>query len=283
MSPRADLHLHTFHSDGTFSPEEVVGRAKGLGLAAISITDHDSVAGLPAALKAAGNGLEVIPGVELTVVFKERELHLLGYGIRPEDPPFQDFLNRMHRYRKDRIRAMIERLNSKGIPVTYEEVEAIARGGAIGRPHLAQALMARGAVRTFEEAFERYLGDHAPCFVKGATLTVPEAVRLIRQAGGVSILAHPYRLIQESWIPEFVEAGIQGIEVFHPDHSAAVVEHYLALTKKLNLLVTGGSDCHGLRRSSGPTIGTVTVPYEEVERLKAVINNWGQTPTVENF
>ncbi|MBI1952953.1 MAG: PHP domain-containing protein [Candidatus Omnitrophica bacterium] len=279
---RADLHLHTFHSDGTFSPEEVVRRAAALNLAAISVTDHDSTAGLPAAFKAAGDKLEILTGVELTVVFKARELHLLGYGFDPADETFRAFLGRMRQYRQDRIRAMIDRLKTKGIEVTFEEVQAAAGQGIIGRPHLAQVLVERGLVRGLDEAFERYLGDRAPCFVKGATLTVPNGVKLIRDAGGAAVLAHPFRLIQESWLPELADCGVQGIEVFHTDHSAAVAKRYERLARELDLLVTGGSDCHGFRKSSGPTLGTVTVAYDRVERLKAVIHKRGQTPPVEN-
>lgn len=264
-----DLHLHTYHSDGTFSPEEVIRRAKRLGLVAISVTDHDTISGLRAARKAADGDLEIVTGVELTVRFKDRELHVLGYGFRDDDSNFNSLLQEKQAERKGRIQAMIERLNAHGVAVTLEEVRTVLGSGeSVGRPHLAQVLVDRGVVRSLEEAFKRYLGDHAPCFVKKATLTVSEAGQRIRQAGGVAVLAHPHRLVEDAWIRELVAEGIQGIEVFHPDHSARVSRHYLEIAEKLKLLVTGGSDCHGLRKTQGPLIGSVQVPYEYLERLK---------------
>ncbi len=268
---KADLHTHTFHSDGTFSPEELVSRAQAAGVSILSITDHDSVAGIEAAIRAAGSGLEIIPGVEITVVFEGRELHLLGYGINPADRDFLSFLEQMQVYRTGRIRKMIEQLNGRGIPVTFEEVAAIAGKGAIGRPHLAEALVNRKAVKTLQDAFQEYIGDHAPCFVKGATLTVAEAVKLIRSAGGVSSLAHPYHIVEDGWIPGLVSQGIEGIEAYHSDHSPVIAQRYRQTAEQHGLLVTGGSDCHGFRRGKGPLVGTVAVPEECVIRLKEAI------------
>lgn len=269
--PRADLHLHTLHSDGTFTPEEVIARAKGLGLSTIAITDHDSVEGVKEAIQQAGDSLEVIPGVELTAAFQQREIHILGYGFQVDHPEFGAFLNRMQIYRRDRIRAMIDRLRQRGVEISFEEVLRVGAEGSLGRPHLAQAMLQRGVVRSFEEAFERYIGDDAPCFVKGATVTVPEAVERIRLAGGVAVLAHPYRLVQDSQIPELVAAGIRGIEAHHPDHSASVAKRYRAIAEEHRLLVTGGSDCHGFRNSRGPLIGSITIGSEDLERLKGAI------------
>ena len=266
---RADLHLHSDYSDGTFSPTEVVKRAKRLGLAAISLTDHDTLAGLPEAMEAAGPGLEVVPGVEMTALFRDREIHILGFGLRLDDPEFSDFLKQMHAYRLDRIRKMIGRLAAHGVTISFEEVNAAAGRGTIGRPHLAELIVKKGAAVSFQDAFQKYIGDQAPCFVKGATLTVPEAVRLLRAAGGVAVIAHPYRLIEDSWIPELIAAGIQGIEAYHSDHDPSVAERYRKMAEELHLLWTGGSDCHGDRKEKGPLIGTVSVPYEVVERLKA--------------
>lgn len=276
MERRADLHIHTHHSDGTFTPEEVVRRAKSLGLSAISITDHDTVAGVSAAKAAAGQDLEVIPGVELTAAFQgagpsqDRELHILGYFLRWEDPSFVDFLTRMQAYRLQRIQAMIARLREEGAAaVTLEEVRSVAGAGTLGRPHLAQVLVSRGIVSSLQQAFDRYLGDNAPCFVKGAPLTVPKAVQIIQAAGGTAVLAHPHRIVKDSWIPGLVAAGIQGIEAYHSEQSAPVAKRYEKIAREHQLLVTGGSDCHGFRKSKGPLIGSVTVPYAAVERLKA--------------
>ncbi len=275
---RIDLHLHTDHSDGTFTPGEVVRRARTAGLSAISITDHDGIGGIAAARQSAGNSagaaepLEILSGVELTAVSHDRELHVLGYGFREDDPALNRHFQSAQDRRQSRIQRMIERLNAAGVPVTQEEVRRIAGNvDSIGRPHLAEALVKRGAVGSLNEAFDRYLGDRAPCFVRSATLTVSDAVRLIRQAGGVAVLAHPYRLVEDEWLPELVQEGIQGIEAFHSDHDAQTAQFYRRAAAELGLLVTGGSDCHGFRKSKGPLIGTVEVPYDLLERLKEVI------------
>jgi len=268
----ADLHTHTFHSDGTFSPEELVRRAKGKKLSLLSVTDHDSIAGVEAAIRAAGSDLEILPGVELTVAFKNRELHVLGYGIRIDDSALTAFFAKMQIYRQDRIHKMIDRLRERGVEVSFDDVAAVAGQGSIGRPHLAEVLVKRGAVRSLDEAFQKYLGDNAPCFVKGATLTVAQAVELIHAGGGISSLAHPHRIVDDSWVPELAAAGIQAIEAFHSDHDAAVTDHYRQMAKRHNLLVTGGSDCHGHRKNKGPLLGSVTLPYSPyVEQLKEAI------------
>lgn len=271
MTPRRiDLHLHTHFSDGTFTPEEVIRRAIEAGLSAISITDHDTLSGLAPARAAAGTAIELIPGVEITVAFRDRDLHLLGYGFREKDPALNRFLQDARIRRHGRIRTMVDRLKERGVEVTFEEVLAVAgNGDSMGRPHLAEVLLRKGVVGSMPEAFDRFLGDRAPCFVKQATLTVSEAAQMIRQAGGVSVLAHPRRLVEDEWIPELVAAGIQGIEVYHPDHTPAVAEMYRRMATTLGLQITGGSDCHGARKIGGPAIGTVPVSYELLERLKA--------------
>ncbi|MCM8794845.1 MAG: PHP domain-containing protein [Candidatus Omnitrophica bacterium] len=271
MALKVDLHSHTFYSDGTFSPEELVGRAKKAGLSVLSITDHDSMEGIPAAVKSAAGDLEILPGVELTVAFRDRELHILGYGIDPRNTPFISFLKRMRAKRTDRIRKMIEKLKAKGIQISFEEVKAAAGNGAIGRPHLAEILLKKRYVPSFQEAFQQYIGDRAPCFVKEATLTVPEAVELVRSAGGVTSLAHPYRIVEDAWLPELIAAGIQGIEVYHSEHPETVSAIYRKFAEDNGLLITGGSDCHGFRKEPGPLIGTVFLPEEDFFRLREAI------------
>lgn len=267
-----DLHLHTHHSDGTFTPEEVVRRAKSLKITTLSITDHDTLSALPAARQAAGEDLEILTGIELTATSHDRELHVLGYGFRDEDPAMREYTRRAKERRHNRIQLMVEQLNARGVEVTRAEVEKVAgEGTSIGRPHLAEVLMKKGVVHSLNEAFDRYIGDHAPCFVRDAILTTADAARLIRQAGGVAVLAHPYRLVEDDWIPELAADGIQGIEAYHSDHDPSVTRHYRQIAEKLNLMTTGGSDCHGFRKSKGPLIGTVKVPDNCLEELKQAL------------
>ena len=267
--PRADLHSHTTFSDGTSSPAELVEQAVAAKLAAIAVTDHDCVDGVAPAVAAAGGRVEVIAGVELTVAFRHVELHVLGLFVDPGSPAIQERLAAFRAARKTRLAQMIERLAAYDVSVTLEEVLALSEHGAAGRPHLAQTLVRRGYVKTPEEAFARFLGDDAPCFVRGATMTPAMAAALIRDAGGVSALAHPARFVPDAWLPELIADGIQGIEANHPDHSHATAERYRQYAQKHHLLVTGGSDAHGAWKTKGPVIGAVTIPYADVERLKA--------------
>lgn len=268
-SGRADLHSHTTFSDGTMSPAELVEQAVAAELAAIAVTDHDCVDGVAPAVATAAGRVEIVPGVELTVAFRGVELHILGLFIDPTSPAIQTRLAKFRTARETRLAQMIDRLNTYDIVLTLEEVLALSDHGAAGRPHLAQALVRRGYVKTPEEAFERFIGDHAPCFVKGATMTPAMAAALIREAGGVSSLAHPARFVPDDWLPELIGAGVQGIEAYHPDHTNTRAERYRHYADEHGLLVTGGSDAHGTWKTKGPTIGCVTIPYADVERLKA--------------
>jgi len=262
------LHLHTTFSDGTSSPADLVRQAQEAGLAAIAVTDHDCIGGIPEAVAAAGNALEVIPGVELTVAHREVELHVLGLCMDPAAAHLPERFARMRAARELRIQQMILRLEAHGVSVSWEEVLQVSGLGVPGRPHLARVLVQRGYVATPEEAFDRYLGDRSPCFVKGATLTPATAVEFIRSAGGVSVLAHPARFVPDAWLPELVAAGIQGVEAYHPDHGAAVARRYRRYAREQGLLVTGGSDAHGTWKANGAVVGSVTVPYSCVEELK---------------
>jgi len=250
----------------------VVHHAKIRGLAAISITDHDTLAGLAEARAVAGADLEILTGVEVTALFRDREVHLLGYGF---DEMAHDLLAHFERSRirrRERMQAMIQRLRECGVEVTFEEVQAVVGPrSSMGRLHLAEVLVQKQAVHSLSEAFERYLGDDAPCFVKSTTWTVPQAVQAIRGAGGIAVLAHPHRLVQDPWLPELVAMGVEGIEVYHSEHPPHAVEHYLKVAERLGLIITGGSDCHGLAKANGPLIGTVPVPYSIFEKLKESI------------
>lgn len=265
----ADLHLHTRFSDGTYAPEEIVAEALKHGLAAIALTDHDTVEGCaPAAAACVAAGIEFLVGVELTAEQDGRELHILGYGMDATSPEFLQALAKFQNVRQQRIREMVARLNELGIALEAEAVFALANCRAPGRPHVARALVAAGGCASLDEAFERFLKKHRPAWVPKFRISAAEAIELIHQAGGAAVLAHPALNRVDDLIPGFVAAGLDGIECFHTKHPPATRERYIGLANRLGALITGGSDCHGMNKGK-PLIGTVRLPYERFEQLKA--------------
>jgi 3',5'-nucleoside bisphosphate phosphatase len=264
-----DLHLHSHFSDGTYVPAELVAQARRCELAAIALTDHDSVEGCAATARAcAVAGLEFIPGTELTAEQDGDELHLLGYFIDTQNPTLLTQIARFQAVRQNRIREMVARINRLQVPLSVDAVFALANCRAPGRPHVARALVAAGLCGTLDEAFERFLKKNRPAWVPKFKMGGKEAVDLIHQAGGVAVLAHPGLNRTDAVIPTMVEAGMDGIECYHTKHSPADLERYLDLATQFHLLVTGGSDCHGLSKGK-PVMGTVKVPYEHLEKLRA--------------
>jgi hypothetical protein len=265
----ADLHLHTYFSDGTFSPEELVGHGHRLGFAALALTDHDSVEGcarMTAACAAAG--IDFIPGTELTAEHNDTEIHLLGYYLDTENQTLLTEIAKFQAVRQNRIHEMVSRLNGLKVPLKVESVFALANCKSPGRPHVARALVKAGLVGSLDEAFERFLKKNRPAWVPKAKMSALEAVELVHQAGGLAVMAHPGLNRTDDVIPVLVEAGLDGIECFHTKHSTAASERYLEIADKFHLLITGGSDCHGFSKGK-PLIGTVKLPYEHVEILKA--------------
>lgn len=265
----ADLHLHTSFSDGTYVPEELVSHAHRCGLAAIALTDHDSVEGcVRAALACVAVGIEFISGTELTAEQEGNELHILGYCLDTQNPRLLTEIAHFQTVRQDRIREMVARLNHLKVPLSAENVFALANCRAPGRPHVARALVQAGLCSSLDEAFKRFLKKNRPAWVPKFKMSAADAIELIHQASGVAVLAHPGLNQTDQVIPGMVEAGLDGIECFHAKHSTATAEHYLELADRFHLLVTGGSDCHGLNKGK-PLIGTVRLPYQHVEQLKA--------------
>ncbi|MFA5142721.1 MAG: PHP domain-containing protein [Candidatus Omnitrophota bacterium] len=265
----ADLHIHTNFSDSTFSPEEVAVVAAERGLSAVAICDHDSVYGIePCAAAAAPLGVEVIPGIELTVEKDDAEVHILGYFVDTGAGWFLKKLQDMREARVDRINKMVEKLNSAGINVKAEDVFKIAGNGTVGRLHLAKAIIKTGKVRTLRDVFARYIGFQKPCYVPHVKFSPREAIEMLLKAGGVPVLAHPGIMNKDEYIPELIGYGLRGIEVYHTDHKSNTVKHYEELALEHGLAATGGSDCHGLGKGR-VLIGMVRVPYDLVEKLKA--------------
>jgi 3',5'-nucleoside bisphosphate phosphatase len=265
----ADLHLHSHFSDGTYGPAELAAHAQRCRLAAIALTDHDSVEGCPETARAcAAAGIEFVAGTELTAEQEESELHLLGYFIDIQNRTLLTRIAKCQAVRQDRIREMVARLNRLKVPLSAEAVFTLANCRAPGRPHVARALVQARLCSSLDEAFQRFLKRNRPAWVPKLKMSAGEAIDLIHQARGVAVLAHPGLNRTDDVIPILVEAGLDGIECFHAKHSTATSEHYLELADRFNLLVTGGSDCHGLSKGK-PLIGTVKVPYQHVEKLKA--------------
>lgn len=264
----ADLHVHTLYSDGTFTPAQLIAEAKSAGLSCVSVVDHDTVEGLdPCLAIAKTEGIEILPGIELTAENNGSEVHILGYLIDHKSKSLQSKLEHLKEVRVDRVHKIVEKLGKLGICLDPEIVFELAQEGTVGRLHIARAMVESGAVDNIYEAFQKYIGDKGPAYVCGFRFTPKEAVKFIRDLGGVPVLAHPYVLKDDDLIPQFVEYGIMGLEIYYPEHSQSLVNFYLDLAKKYNLLATGGSDCHGAAKPD-VRIGCVRIPYELVEKLK---------------
>jgi predicted metal-dependent phosphoesterase TrpH len=263
-----DLHVHSTASDGRNTPAEVVRLAVELGLSAIALTDHDTTAGLPEARSAAaGTGLKVLDGIELSSESDVGEVHVLGYCIDLAHAGLQSMLSRLRDARVDRARQMVDKLRELGVVITWERVQAFAGEGAVGRPHVAMALQEAGRVRTLGEAFDRWIANDGPAYVPRFRLTPEEAIALIREAGGLAVLAHPALSNNLSLVPQLAGAGLSGLEVYYPDHSPSDREKLLGLCQQYGLFPTGGSDFHGLTHDGHAPMASVAVPPEVVERL----------------
>ena len=260
-----DLHAHSTASDGSRAPADVVREAKRIGLAAIALTDHDTVAGIAEATAAAEElGLRVVPGVELSAVEGDVETHILGLHLS-DTRELEAKLIALRDMRRTRAERMVVRLNELGVRIDFAAVLEQAAGGAIGRPHVARAMIAEGWAVDFRDAFERYLGNGRPAYVTKERLAVSEATALIHRAGGLAILAHPSHSGTRERIAAFVEQGMDGIEVRHPSHSAEDTARLAALVEHFSLVPSGGSDWHG--SADGPrTLGMMRVPADWLRR-----------------
>lgn len=263
---RIDLHAHTTFSDGDLAPDALVRRALARGISALSITDHDSIEALPLARVAAGSALELIPGIEISTSQTGLDLHILGYYIDVGNRELGSRLARFRDERTERMQLMIERLHELGIPVEAEEVFGNAGHGVVGRPHLAEVLVRAGHAENADDAFRRLLGSRGLAFVPRPAFPASEAIALIREAGGVPVLAHPGPGLVDSVVEGLAASGLAGLEVWHPQHGSLTVRRYHALAERLGLIETGGSDFHGEGRSAD--LGDVPVPERVLLPLK---------------
>ncbi len=270
---KVDLHLHSTVSDGRLSPAEVIRKSAEAGLTAISLADHDTVDGVVPALEAAKAfpQLKVIPCVEISTDVPEGEIHVLGYFIDYTSPELQANLRRMRHSRQERAQGMIAKLKNLGLPIEWERVKEIAGGGSIGRPHLAQAMLEKGYIASFKEAFTKYIGGGGPAYVARDKMTPVEAVELILQASGLPVLAHPLTINDpEAIIIELKAAGLVGIEAHYGGYTAEEIHKLVSLAKRYGLIATGGSDYHGIDASTETMIGGADVPIESAEQLIAL-------------
>jgi predicted metal-dependent phosphoesterase TrpH len=267
---RVDLHIHTTASDGTLTPTEVVRLALQNGLSAIAITDHDTTEGLEEALTAAeGTGLEVVPGVELSAEHASGEAHILGYFVDCRDEALQEMLGVLRRARRERAQKMIWKLAGMGVTVSWGRVQEIAGDrSAFGRPHIAEALRERGYVDSINDAFCRYIGLDGPAYVARYKLTPAQAVEIIRAAGGLPVLAHPWR--QRDMVVRLSACGLVGLEAYYPRYSDEERRELVSLGEQYGLVVTGGTDFHGYEDNGDLTVGDVAVPLDTLERLRAL-------------
>ncbi|HKQ34213.1 MAG TPA: PHP domain-containing protein [Nitrospiraceae bacterium] len=274
---RLDLHLHTTHSDGSLSPAEVLRLAHKAKVTALAITDHDIVSGIPEAVAAGTElGIEIIPGVEISSSLGNSELHILGYYIHWQNPELNRRLSFLRESRHNRNPQIIERLRSLGLDITYQEVRALAGTESVGRPHIARLLMDKQYVTSAKDAFDRYLAEGRPAYVARELPNPADAIAWIRAAGGVAVLAHPtWTKVSGEGLRTLVTAlkgeGLGGVEVHYSTHTKRQTEEYLDLAKQLNLLITGGSDFHGITKPDievGIGRGDLKVPERLLGPLK---------------
>ena len=255
MRAYADLHLHSNASDGDLKPSELVCRAQSIGLKTIAITDHDTLSGVPEAIRwGKENNVSIIPGIEISALYDPGTMHILGYF--PAYPQgLEERLSFIQEARRKRCPRIIEKLNALGLPVTLDEVTAISRDAQIGRPHIAKALINRGIVKNFREAFFRYLAKGKPAYVEKEKMTIEDSINLIRKYRGLAVLAHPFTLDLEPYelrllINSLKLIGLQGIEIFYPEHTKAQKKLYTSIADNLGLFITGGTDYHGPGRNN---------------------------------
>lgn len=261
---KSDLHIHTNYSDGVFAPEKIVDAAINVGLDAIALTDHDNVLSYIVAQdyikqlkKENKKTVEVIQGVEINTMYKNYEIHILGYFMDVEDNDFKTLIKNQQSARIKQTKEIVTLLNKKeGIKVKFEDIKnQVAEGGSIGRPHIAKAITSAGGTGSVMEAYSKYINDNSSVYVQRKTVTPYDAVEVIYDAGGIPVIAHPHDLdIAEKLIKDLMHCGLRGIEAYHRKHSPAIVEYFSSMAEELGLIVTGGSDFHAPNIMNGQII-----------------------------
>lgn len=271
MHRKADLHIHTYFSDGAYSPEQIVINARQKGLDIISITDHDTVDGLERAVHAGKKyGVEVIPGLEISTEVQGDEIHLLGYFIDYNNIELDKYLTFFKEERYHRAKRIVKKLNDIGVKITIEDVKKFSKFSAIGRPHIALAMLDAGYIKNFYEAFSRYIGDYGPAYEKKIHFSLESAVKLINDSGGLSFIAHPANM-KESVISQILDIGIDGIETVHPSHSKMKQKFYKGIVSQYCLLQSGGSDFHGGEKNDESNFGEYFITDSSIDAMKQML------------
>ncbi|MCE1246261.1 MAG: PHP domain-containing protein [Firmicutes bacterium] len=274
-----DLHTHTNASDGTLSPEQLIHKAVNCGVRLLSITDHDSIAGIKRATEAVKNyRIDFIPGVELSADYEQDELHILGYFINPDNPEFSNALESLRVERMERIDKILAKLEEFGVNPGRANVDKFAEGESIGRPHIARAMQEAGFVGSVYDAFQKYLKKGCPCYVPRRKLTPAQTVKLISDTGGIPVAAHPGLMNNFTGVfKELMDAGLKGIEAFHPEHTVQQMDYFFQLAKENNLIVTAGSDYHGPVPGKISSLGMTGLSNEVIQEIYNLYHKMNKT------
>lgn len=266
---KIDLHIHTTYSDGTYTPKKIIQAVRDLEFSTIAITDHDTIDGYLAARKFAKKyDIELIPAVEISSYYKDYDVHILAYFIDVHNKAFSSMLSFVQKGRARRAQKMLDKLADFGIKIKMKQLYAEAGNkNVIGRPHIANAMFKNGFTESYEEAYYKYIGNDCPAYVCKPTYTPGNIFQIVKEAGGISVLAHPCVIKNDFLIPDLVELGLDGLEVFYPLHTIYQKNIYLELAHRYNLLITGGSDFHGNNKKNNE-LGRVTLKEEYLEKLR---------------
>ena len=268
MIGKTDLHLHTIFSDGQYSPEELISMVKDADIDIISVTDHDTVDGINESIEIGKKyGVEVIPGLEISSDIRDREVHILGYFINPQNKELEEYLRFFRSERIKRAARIAEKLNVLGMEIELSDIMDIAKNSAVGRPHIAKAMVKKKLVSNYFEAFSKYIGNGCPAYERKVHVSPRSAFKIISDAGGLSFIAHPGNL-PDSIMVELIEAGLDGIEVLHPSHLPHQIKHYRGIVNEYFLLESGGSDFHGGERNDYDNLGKYSVGHTKIDAMR---------------
>ncbi|MDZ7672509.1 MAG: PHP domain-containing protein [Halanaerobiales bacterium] len=273
-----DLHLHTTYSDGSFTPEELILEAKKLNYSAIAVTDHDTVAGLNQVIQFGKKyGIETVPGIEFNTSYKNCDVHILGYFIDRKSNKLLKLLKKIKDERRERIEKMIRLLDKQfGFKINMKEIKEISSNNILGRGHIARLLTEKNYVDSWEEVFNKYIGRGKPGYVDRNKITPFEAIDIIKEAEGIPVIAHPGLITNQQIIDQLINYGVSGIEVYYTEHDNKMTEKYLKFAKRNELLITGGSDCHGPKNKEGKKLGKIKLDYcylKELKKYKSILND----------